>query len=631
MPVVHAPIASKRRLAIALSVGVAILIGCGGSPTSVPGQGAANLPPQTNPGVADKDKDKKAGDALVPRRTIRGTVLDSLTGEPVEKALVVVEGVQTTSLSTPIPPAPSPGKEELDEPSPPLGGGGGPAEWMLAQADNPRIPDAETTTAPVLPAPVASASANASATTSLNARPSASAAAQSSATASVEPAAAASGTPPTASGPAQPATTARVDSRGKFEFKDLPEGTYNLTVWAPGYQALSLIGTMPSEVDIPLRPLEPDLKKLHEMKGVVRLANNQPAAKVDVEVSSVAGKLAGGRELTDENGSFSMKGLPSGSYSAAAWTTNLEGEIVSFAMVKEVPVSQGRERRTVSPTLILRAVTAPLLFAGTVEGSAKETEVKAAIAAKKGIPGVRPTRVQAAIVVGDGEIPLASVPVAKDGYFRLRLPPLPEGATYHLTASGQSETGQTSHVHVHDLEAADPKVSLKLPEAPDSVTPADRSKHPRFTWEAHSTQVTAYRLAVEKTGPDGDTIWETWTSGTGASLPNVKDLYFLREGESYRYILSAVKLVDDKKFELTNLADRPWEFSGLTKPATFEVVRNRPQSGSRTLKDSGRAPKPLLKSPRPSPSAPLGSPSASPTSSAKPSPKSPRIKPMDSL
>jgi hypothetical protein len=628
-----APRAHRLRLALALALGGTWMLGCGGSPTGVAGQGAANLPPQTNPGVADKDKGKKGSEADGPRRDLKGSVTDALTGEPIERALVVVEGLQTTVVSTPIPAAPSPGKEELDSDDP-VGGGGGPGRsFELAQADNPVLPSAETTFKPSA-SPSPGASPRPGGPTSQSSPPASGGAGSPSpsSTPTTQPgaanAAAASASPstPTAGPTPLPVTTYRVDSQGRFELKGIPEGTYNMTFWAPGYQAVTYQGALQPEAEVQLRPLEPDTKKFHTLKGVVRQANDAPASGVPVEISSMSGKLAGQREETDAQGAFAMAGVPAGNYAAAAWTTNLEGEVATFAMVREVPVALGRERRTISPTLRLLAVTAPLLYAGSVEGSAKEAEVKAALAAKKPIPGVRPTRVSASIRVGDGEIPLVSVPVGADGYFRLRLPSLPEGATYHLTASGQSEAGQMSHRHLYDLEGPDPKLSLALPSAPDSVRLDDRTKHPRFSWEALGSKVTAYRLSVERLGDDGDTLWEAWTTGTAVHLPNSKELPFLREGESYRYTLAAVTLLDDKKFELSDVASRPWESSALTRPQSFEVVRPKPGGQAKALPAATNV-KPLSATPVPVRSTAVSSPAPSPT--GKPSPKSPRIKPLE--
>ncbi|MEB3328092.1 MAG: hypothetical protein VKQ33_02535 [Candidatus Sericytochromatia bacterium] len=642
MPLVNPALRGPSlRLGITLALGGSWVLGCGGSPTGVAGQGAANLPPQTNPGVADKDKGKKGADTEGPRRDLKGSVTDALTGAPVENAVVVLEGLQTTVVSTPIPAAPSPSKDELDDDGP-AGGGGGPGRsFRVAQADNPVLPSAETTVAPSgSPSPGSASPSGSPSLPSSPAAPDASAspagpAASSSPSRPSSPApGAASPTPAPGASPASPGpgptplpvTTYRVDSQGRFELKGIPEGSYNLTFWAPGYQAVTYQGALQPEAEVRLRPLSPDAKQFHTLKGVVRQANDAPASGVAVEISSMAGKLVGQREESDAQGAFAMTGIPAGNYAAAAWTTNLEGEVATFAMVREIPVALGRERRSVSPTLRLLSVTAPLLLAGTVEGSAKEAEVKAALAAKKPIPGVRPTRVSASIRVGDGEIPLVSVPVGTDGYFRLRLPSLPEGATYHLTASGQSEAGQTSHRHLYDMEGPDPKLSLTLPGAPDGVRLDVRTKHPRFSWDALGASVNAYRLSVERLGDDGDTLWEAWTTGTTVHLPNTKELPFLREGESYRYTLAAVTLLDDKKFELSDLADRPWEASALTRPQTFEVVRLKPggqPKASPTLSNV----KPLSAPPRPPRVSATASPS--PAATGKPKPKSPRIKPLE--
>lgn len=630
---------APARFGLGLTIGSALVMSCGGSPTQTAGGGAANLPPQTNPGVVDKDKDKNKNNADGPKRNLKGTVIDSLTGEPVDKAMIFIEGVATTVESTPIPAGPSPTKDEIDD------GQDGDASRddrengpiVVAQADDPVIPDAETTTSP---RPSGSPGASTSPMPGVSLPPGTS----SSPTSSNSPSPSASGSgntsgkspdpsgsnAPSVMGTPYPATAYKIDSRGRFELKDLPEGSYNLTFWAPGYQATTIQGGLPSELEVPLRPIDVDAKQLHEMKGVVRRADNQPAPDVDVEVSSVAGKLPGVHENTDVNGNFGLKGLYAGNYAVAAWTTSLEGEVETFAMVKEVPVSLGRERRTVSPTLVLRAVTTPVLLAGSVAGSAKESEIKAAVAAKKPIPGVKPVSVRAYIQVGDGEIPIATAAVGKDGYFRMRLPQLPEGASYHVVASGQSDSGQTAYVHEFEIESSDPKMAFTLPEAPEPATVTDRTKYPRFNWEPVGSDVSAYRVAIEKIGQEGDTIWEGWTTGTGIGLPKIKDLALLREAESYRYSLTAVKLQDDKKLELITLATQPWRSSGITKPATFEVVRVKP--GQKAPAD---APVKTLSTPRPTTApastkpasaAPKPAGSGSPAASAKPNP---RIKPMD--
>jgi hypothetical protein len=375
----------------------------------------------------------------------------------------------------------------------------------------------------------------------------------------------------------------------------------------------------------------------------VRQANSQPAGNAEIEISSLAGKFPGMHATSDDAGAFTLDGLVAGNYSLAGWTTNLEGEVTTFALVKEVPVSLGREKRTVSPTLVLRAVTSPMLLAGTVgTGKAPDPANKKAL---------KPQAVRAFIDVGDGEIPIANTAVGKDGYFRLRLPPLPEGASYHLVASGQTEGGQTSYVHKYNVTVADPKIEIPLPDAPATINVTNPGKAASFSWDPAGSDVTAYRVAIESVGQDGDTLWEGWTSGTAIRLPSSKELTLLHDGESYRYTLTAIRVADKGKLDLPALALQPWESSGMTKPATFEVQKLKPgqKPGSEMLKPlsvpegGGTTPetegtgaasaKPSAK-PSHKPSAkPSGKPSAKPSAkpSGKPSPKSPRAKPITNI
>lgn len=648
-PLLPSPDQRRHRFTASLTLGGFLLLSCGGNPAGAPGQGAANLPPQTNPAIKDNDKDKKDNEG--PKRTIQGEVTDVFTGEPIEKGTLIIEGISTTVTSTPIPPAPSPSDEGG---GPPRIDGQGQGGIQLAQ-----IPSGDPTGDPDLsgnegaarrsPSPAASGTSPRPSGSSASplglVSPAAGALSSPSGAGSPSPTAStASGGSPRPMGTPYPATPVKLDSRGKFEVKDLPEGSYNLTFWAPGYQAQSFQGSLPSKLEVQLRPFEVPSKKLHDLKGIVRQASNQPAGNAEVEISSVSGKLPGVHETTDDNGNFAMKGLLGNTnYALAAWTTNLDGEVTTFAMVKEVPVNFGRELRNISPTLVLRAVTAPVLLAGTVDGTITEEDEKAAKTAKKAVEGIRATNVRAYIQYNDGEIPLSSAPVGKDGYFRLRLPDLPEGATYHLVASGTSDSGQTAYAHEYALKKSNPKLILTLPKPPDQVTVNDRSKGPRFAWEPVGSDVSAYRLSIEGVGQDGDTLWEGWTTGTAIGLPKVKELGLLKEGESYRYSLTAIKLEEKGKLEMATLATQPWSSSGITKPATFEVQRVKAgQSQAVTPPGKPRPPVPATHAPEGASAKPSGGASARPATpkptlrpptvpSTKPTPKNPRIKPLTDL
>ena len=152
----------------------------------------------------------------------------------------------------------------------------------------------------------------------------------------------------------------------------------------------------------------------------------------------------------------------------------------------------------------------------------------------------------------------------------------------------------------------------------------ERTKGPHFTWEAQDSDVAAYRLSIEDIGQDGETLWEGWTSGTAIQMPASDELKLLKEGESYRYSLTAVTAAD-KSAELTGLATAEWASSGMSRPATFEVQKGKP--GPRALKTSPA--KPLTK---PGAAAPApAAPAAKPKPSATPALKSKRAKPMTDL
>lgn len=618
----------RMRFGVSLALSSALLLSCGGNPAGTTGSGAANLPPQTNPAVKDEAAAKAAQG---PRVTLSGGVVDALTGEPVGKAVMYIEGIETTAVSTPIPAA-SPDSRDPVEGTPPdaPGGGGGPADgadavsggpFQLAQAGSP----APTLASPFLGSPVPGASLSPGASLPPGASPapgtspvpgvSPTPAASLAPGASPAPGAAGSAAPTVAATPV-PLKTLKVDSRGKYELKDLPEGTYSITFWAPGYQAQTFQGALKSNLDVQLMPLTLPKGKLHDFKGVVRQTNNDAAGNVQVEATSYKAQVPGAHTSSDDNGNFAINGLLAGNYAVAAWTTNLEGDINAFAMVKEVPVAVGREKRTVSPTLVLRAVTSPLLIAGTVEGTDKEDD-KAASPAPKKANAVHARTIRAYLRAGDGEIPLATANIGKDGYFRLKLPTLPEGVSYHLVASGATDSGETVYVHRYGVTKSDPKVAIQLPDAPTTVTVTERTKGPDFSWEASDADVSAYRVSIEDIGQDGETLWEGWTTGTSIRMPDHADFKLLKEGESYRYSLTAIKLEAGKSAsDLTELASANWTTTGLTKPATFEVLK----AGRST-----QGVKPVAK-----PTTPGTKPSAKPT--AKPSPKgTQRGKPMTDL
>lgn len=613
---------APRAIRASLSLSLALVAACGSNPAATnPGAGAANLPPQQNPGVASPSTSPGADQG--PKRDLKGVVRDALSGEALDRATIFIEGIGLEGNSTPIPATPTPEGEASGMPSeapsdggfPPAptggdgAGAGGEGSFQVAQFLPPGASPSPLPSG-ASPSPLASG-ASPLPGTGLSPDPLASGAQVASGTASMPPLATtspAAGTTPAAGSPGAsptasaapgspnpratpyPATAIKPDSRGRFDLKGVPEGAYAVTVIAPGYQALTFQGNLPEELEISLRPLEPAADRVHTLQGVVRTADGRPAPEVEVELAARVGRYAGFHAQSDEAGGFKALAVPPGAYALAAFTTNPEGEVDAFSLLKEVPVAYGAERRTMSPSLSLRAVTATKLFAGSLEGILTEAEEKALVAAKKPVVGVRPVNVRAFISVADGEIPIASVPVGRDAYFRLRLPALPEGAAYHLVAAGQDEQGAMVFAHEHDLAEANPKLALTLPKPPGAFSVTERSRGPAFAWEAGGAEVGAYRVALESVGAEGDTLWEGWTSGTSVRLPNLQAFNLLKEGVSYRVTLTAIKTAGRDRVPLLAVATAPWASSSSTKAITFEVPRVRAGAPS----PSAGGPRPLV-------------------------------------
>lgn len=600
---------------LASALVVVAVSSCGSNPAGVAGSGAANLPPQNNPAIADKDK--KDGDAT--RRSLSGSIIDALSGQAVERAIVVVEEVQSTVISTPIPATQAPSPESSAQ-----GGGGGGDEGDDADALNGAIPSPGVSTSPVAasgaPAPVGSALRPSLAPPSGVSASSVGPAKAASAAAGVMPSLA-------------PAKVINVERNGKFELKDLPDTSVQVTVWAPGYQGVTYQGKLPAQIDLTLRPFKADERNLHALKGQVRLTNNQAAKGIAVELGAVPGRWPTKSATSDADGRFTMTQLGAGNHVLGAWTRNAAGEVNAFALLKEVPLAVGREKRSVSPTLVLRAPNAPWLLSGNVEGLATEAEIKRARQEKKPLAGFKGLDVRAYVQVNETELALESARIGNDGYFRLRVPDLPNGATYHIVASAQNELGQIAYAHRWGLNGPSSKVNLPLPKSNVSVTVDEASLTPKFSWEGSGADVAAYRLTLEDAVTEGDTIWEGWTTGTAIGLPEAKGLDLLKADHSYRYQLTAIKLGPEGKPDPLSVGQQAWESSVMSKPASFEAVRDkRPSKRSVTgvakpddTGESTTGPKDDAK-----PGLPVRVPLPSGSSGPRPS-QHPRLKPTPGL
>ena len=343
-----------------------------------------------------------------------------------------------------------------------------------------------------------------------------------------------------------------VDDKGQFEVKDLLPGQYQITAFAPGYQPVTTIGVRPATLHFELAPLAP--KGGHAMTGTVKTAADKPASGARVVAGFTPGKTLGDAMTVGGDGKFDFKDLRTGKLPIAAYLA--EGaEITAWALQREVPVALGKEKLTPSPTLTLRAVTSPLILSGKVTSPSKE---------------LKPRQVHALLVDGDAEIPLITRTPDKDGFFRFSLPPLEEGQTYHLVATGLDEVGNTAYSHLHKVADSDLKLELALPELP--AKPEFQPEELAFgaNWRG-SANASVYRLRVESVGDDAQTVWEGWTNGTTLGMPDPATVPILSKGKTYRASFSAVKVAEGTPYELTAVPSVPWASAASLAPITFKA------------------------------------------------------------
>lgn len=369
-----------------------------------------------------------------------------------------------------------------------------------------------------------------------------------------------------------------VDDKGQFEVKDLSPGLYQITAFAPGYQPVTIIGVRPAQLHFELTPLT--TKAGHAMTGHVKTAADKPASGARVVAGFTPGKTLGDAMTVGGDGKFDFKNLRSGKLPIAAYLA--EGaDITAWALQREIPVALGKEKVTPSPTLTLRAVTAPLILSGKVTSPTKE---------------LKPRQVHVLLVDGEAEIPLVTRNPDKDGFFRFSLPALEEGQSYHLIAMGLDDEGNTAYSHLHQIGDSELKLELALPDLP--AKPEFQPQDLAFGayWKGASN-ASVYRLRVESTGDDAQTVWEGWTSGTTLAMPEIATLPILSKGKTYRATFSAIKVAENTPYELTSVPSAPWATAASLAP--FEFKAGSAVESSEAPPSMGEAPAPKTVEPKP--------------------------------
>lgn len=341
-----------------------------------------------------------------------------------------------------------------------------------------------------------------------------------------------------------------VDDKGQFEIKDMQPGTYQITAYAPGYQALTLVGNRPVQLNMALVPHHQT--QGYEISGSVMTAANKPAQGAHVIAGVVPGLSIGDATTAGNDGVFALKDLRKGKTSIAAYLGDAS-EIKAWAIQGEVPIAVGKDKKTPSPELTIKAVTNPLIFSGKVMTPGKE---------------LKPRQVSVALVTDYGEIPLLARTPDKEGYFRFALPPLGEGQTYHLTASGTDSAGDVVYAHQHKLNAGDLKLEISLP-APPKEPKFDPTTTPlSFAWEAYEG-TSVYRVRVESVGDEPQTLWEGYSTGTRVLMPDPDVIPLLKKGDKYRMTLTAIKVAEGQPYELASIAAEPWSQASSAAPKEF--------------------------------------------------------------
>lgn len=389
------------------------------------------------------------------------------------------------------------------------------------------------------------------------------------ATADAAPKAAAPPKPKSAKGKTVAPSKTTADDKGNFEVKDLPPGTYAITAYQKGYVAVSYVGGRPvSKLNLALPP-QGDDSGGYEVNGKVFLLSKKPAAGVMVGAALPPGLYSGAPAVSDADGGFTLTDLPAGKLLVGAWTLGDAGELRTWGVQKDVKVAEGKDRKSTSPQITLRAVSKSVVLAGKVTSANKS---------------IKPRQVQVLLATDEGaEVALLTRTPDQDGNFRFKVPSPEEGTTYHLVASGVDSGGSASYAHIHKIAGQSYQYDLTLPELPATPSVSTETT-PEWSWAA-APDVSVYRVRLETTGDEGRTLWEGWTTGTSVALPQVQGLS-LKHGESYRFTLSAIKT--QGAFELAEIAATPWSAAASLAPREFVAGEAMKEDAPRKRADTAR-------------------------------------------
>lgn len=433
----------------------------------------------------------------VKRVKVQGRIVDALTGEGVEKAVVVIQSYGQP-VSVPVPSAmPSAGPSALPSALPSL----------LAPS-----PGMSPLSLMASPSPAGGFSIQADDGEEPSARPSGAASPI----------------------PAKPAYSDRTTSNneGKFWFNGVPEGVLTVSVSAPKYRALTLVGVDPSKLDVSLIPQT--LEQV-TVSGKVLSATGIPVAHAAVSASNPLNGPLTLPETTDAAGAFSLDGVLPGERRLVALVVE-KGELQAFGWLDKLQVAAKEKEGGLLGKLVPKgkpsAAPMPAIkVASVIKGDVYEGTLT--------VPeGMKPRQLQAYLRWEGEEAFLFSRQLEGDSrHFRVELPTPPEGASYHLELTAQGKD-QISYFHLYDLVKGQKDLKVAFAPAPTNLS-AIPSETPTFRWTGEGDLFRVVLLDAVK----DEVVWEAWTAETSITYPLTVGGAKLSNKGSYEWRVSAVKEV----------------------------------------------------------------------------------------
>lgn len=542
-----------RHLAIALTL---CLVGCNsgtGNPAG-PTTARQNLPALAN-------APQNPGDlATVKRVKVTGKVVDGITGEPLEKVkvfLISEISAQPPALPKATPP-PAAGSDMV--PAPGSAAGASPAPITPGQLPGPDG----------APNPAAS--------------------------------------PPPAEVKVETFTTT-TNNEGKFFFNGIPEGSFTVSFAAPKYRVLTLGNVDAAKLD-DVRLLGRSDQPRKSVKGSVLSASGQPVAGALVSPIFHPGQGFATFVPTDEQGQFLIDELTSLPKGFAALSQGAGGQIVAFSLLAPPDEAKKDEKGWLDGLFKGKSTDAatakkdePVKL--TVKALTETVGLTATIDAEGAAADYEPTEAAVFMAVNDkGDEALVYRSRITGNTVKATLPPLTGNSSYHLRVRAVGPEGASSYHHRYKLQGDDKDLKIRFLPAPTRADVTLGKDGPTFHWDA-VVGADAYRVQVER--PNGDMLWQGWTTKSSLAFPNEKGFEALNPKDTLLWTVSAVKGVQGGKVNPSLLTEAAWSDLSMTAALDLDLTGNAKK-------------KKLIAGPSPKPVTPA-KPSASPkpaASAAKP-------------